>query len=521
MPRLHHRGPDPARAHVKRALAALGVLVWCLLLLLPAVASAHAAVVSTDPIDGARLPVSPTSVSITFNEPVTLAPGGLRVVRSDGTLADAGAEVANGTTVTQAITPLPDGWYVMAWSIVSEDGHVVHGSATFAVGDADTAARPVTSITPSVLETTLWLTRGLADLALLAGVGALFAWVVLGARTLRVASLMGALLTVGALAGGAWLLVEMSDAGTGWLSTGYAVSGIVRAVLLAFALAALVVRPADGRLALVAGLLAVATLAVGGHATDSPLTSLTLVVHLLAAVTWLGAAPAVALVLWDRAVPDEPDALGVVRGFSRFATVTLFLVIVGGSASALLLTNGLEDGVTTYVWIVLAKLAVVGVAATIGALGRRGLGHGAGRARYRRLFLLDASLLIAVVALSSALTLVGPHTGHTGHADHEAGSPRCAVPIGDIGATFVADPGTPGTNTLTVTGPDPGVEGVTVSLVHPYAEGAAIEVPLASEHHGWTGSAALPFTGDWTVDIAVRLDTFTRATGSCVFTIAP
>ena len=66
-----------------------------------------------------------------------------------------------------------------------------------------------------------------------------------------------------------------------------------------------------------------------------------------------------ALVLWDRRVPDQPDALGVVRGFSRTATLTLFLVILGGSASALLLTNGLESGVTTYVWIVLAKLGVV------------------------------------------------------------------------------------------------------------------------------------------------------------------
>src|SRR6185436_11874885 len=61
-----------------------------------------------------------------------------------------------------------------------------------------------------------------------------------------------------------------------------------------------------------------------------------------------------------RRVPDEPDALGVVRGFSRTATVTLLLVVLGGSASALLLTNGLDSGITTYVWIVLAKLAVVG-----------------------------------------------------------------------------------------------------------------------------------------------------------------
>ena len=216
---------------------------------------------------------------------------------------------------------------------------------------------------------------------------------------------------------------------TAWLSTGYALSAMARLGLLLVTLAALVVRPARERLALVAGMLGVATLAVGGHAAGSPLTSVTLVIHLLAAVTWLGAAPAVALVLWDRRVPDAPDALGVVRGFSRTATLTLLLVVLGGSASALLLTNGLESGVTTYVWIVLAKLAVVGTAALAGALGRRGLSNGASRRRYQRLFLLDACLLVVVAALSSALTLVGPHGTHDDHGGHQVG----VTPLRDVG----------------------------------------------------------------------------------------
>ncbi|MET0772914.1 MAG: copper resistance protein CopC [Candidatus Limnocylindrales bacterium] len=506
---------------VARLPVALLVLVCSLLLLVPLGVSAHAGVVATDPVDGARLPASPPVVSVTFNEPVTLAPGGLRVVKPDGSLADVGDEVDTGTVVSQAIEPLPDGWYVMAWSIVSEDGHVVHGSATFAVGDADAAARPQPSITPSSLETALWLARGLADLALLAGAGALFAWVALGARTRRVALLPRIALAVAAIGGSAWLLVEASDAGSAWLSTGYALSAITRLALVLLAVGSLLVRPARERLALLSSLLAVATLAVGGHAAGSPLTSVTLVIHLLAGVTWLGAAPAVALMLWDRSVPDQPDALGVVRGFSRTATLTLFLVILGGSASALLLTDGLASGITTYVWIVLVKLAVVALAALMGALGRRGLTNGAGRRHYRRLFLLDACLLVVVAALSSALTLVGPHGTHAVHGDHQVGSPRCAMAVGETGITVVADPGTPGTNTLTVTGPAATVEGVTLELEHPYAEGAALEVPLTSSHHGWTGAAAMPFTGTWTATVRIRVDTFTEASGSCDLTIAP
>ncbi len=191
------------------------------------------------------------------------------------------------------------------------------------------------------------------------------------------------------------------------------------------------------------------TLAWGGHATGSPLTSLTLMFHLLAAMTWLGAAPAVALVMWDRTVLDD-DALGTVRRFSRLATFALVVLVVGGAASGLLLTNGLEGGLTIYVWILLAKVVVVGVAAAMGAWGRRGLGHGADRGRYRQLFLLDSGLLVAVAFLSSALTLVGPHQGHAGHDDHMIGSPRCSMTVGQgngaFGAAFVADPGTPGSN---------------------------------------------------------------------------
>ena len=52
-------------------------------------------------------------------------------------------------------------------------------------------------------------------------------------------------------------------------------------------------------------------------------------------------------------------------------------------------------------------------------------------------------------------------------------------------------------------------------------DGAAIEVPLTSSHHGWVGTAAMPFTGAWQATVQVRLDTFTQASGSCELTIAP
>jgi putative copper export protein len=369
----------------------------------------------------------------------------------------------------------------------------------------------------------LWLTRGLSDLMLLVAGGAGVAWVILGARTRRVKRLWLGILATGVLALGSWTVIEIIDGGSAWLSTEYAISSMVRLALLAAALGLLVLRPPRPRGALAVTGLALLTISWGGHATGSLLTSLTLAIHLVAAVTWLGAAPAVAVVMWDRSVPDH-EARRTVSAFSRLATVALFVLIAGGSVSALLLTNGLDGGLTLYVWIVLAKVGVVGVAALMGAFGRRDLGS-ASRARYRRLFLLDTALLIVVAFLSSALTLVGPHEGHADHGDHAVTSPRCSMTLGQgssaFGAAFIADPGTSGTNELLVSGLPAGVQGVTLELLHTYAGGSPIAVPLTQDPRGWVGTSALPFTGAWTVTTLVRVDTFTEASGTCDITIAP
>ena len=215
-----------------------------------------------------------------------------------------------------------------------------------------------------------------------------------------------------------------------WLGTQYAWSGITRLVLLALGLGLLLLRPPRTRAAAVAALLAVLTLAWGGHATDSPADQPDARRpparrRHLAGCRARGRAGDVG----PRRSRTTRRSL-VVRGFSRLATVALFVLIAGGSASALLLTNGLEGGLTIYVWIVLAKVGVVGIAALMGAWGRRGLARGADRGRYRRLFLLDSTLLVVVALLSSALTLVGPHQGHAGHEGHDMTSPRCSMTLG-------------------------------------------------------------------------------------------
>lgn len=60
-----------------------------------------------------------------------------------------------------------------------------------------------------------------------------------------------------------------------------------------------------------------------------------------------------------------------------------------------------------------------------------------------------------------------------------------------------------------------------MSLAHPFAGGAATQVTLTQAGGAWTGSAVLPFTGDWQATLAVRVDSFTEEQAACTFQVAP
>jgi copper transport protein len=106
-------------------------------------ASAHAVLSTSTPAEGERLPQAPSSVALTFTEPVSLGLGGVSVLNSDGTRVDAGqAEQPAPNRVRADVTPgLPEGTYLISYRVTSTDGHVVSGGIVFAIGDQlDTGA---------------------------------------------------------------------------------------------------------------------------------------------------------------------------------------------------------------------------------------------------------------------------------------------------------------------------------------------------------------------------------------------
>lgn len=101
-------------------------------------ASAHAIVESTEPgidqvVDGA-----PTEVVMTFNEPVEIAFGAIRVFDTRGRRVEEGdAEHLPGQADSVRVglrSGLADGTYTVTWRVVSADGHPIEEAFVFHVG---------------------------------------------------------------------------------------------------------------------------------------------------------------------------------------------------------------------------------------------------------------------------------------------------------------------------------------------------------------------------------------------------
>ncbi|MEU6860621.1 copper resistance CopC family protein [Glycomyces sp. NPDC046736] len=101
-------------------------------------ASAHAAVVGTDPEDGATLDTAPASVSATFSEILDGPSTTIAVTGPDGEVVEVEAAEYDGDTFTQPMRYTVPGEYTLAYRVISEDGHRIDGSVTFTVAQIPT-----------------------------------------------------------------------------------------------------------------------------------------------------------------------------------------------------------------------------------------------------------------------------------------------------------------------------------------------------------------------------------------------
>ena len=377
------------------ALAVIGLLV------LPAVASAHALLISSSPSPGAGLGAAPAAITATFSEPLNRPLSTLTLTTSGGRAVRATVS-GDGPTrlVLRPVLRLQRGVYEVRWRTVSaDDGHTAQGSYSFGVRAS--VLGPAVSAAPGPLADGGWL-RALLDAtfdgALILFCGSVFcsallsapgsgpaAWLVpdesrreVGRRQWRrtvaigfAAALFSLVATVadaahagGGISGRALHDYLVSD------FAGYTRLAVPAMLLLSVVMAA---RGAP-RWASGPAVLALAAVAAGGHSSSARLSGVAFsadLVHLIAASVWLGGIAVIAIAwvprLRDLGAAGRRRIVEVV--LPRFGAVALpaffALVVAGGLNAVTELGSPQALWSTGYGRVLLVKTSLVGVLALL------------------------------------------------------------------------------------------------------------------------------------------------------------
>jgi copper transport protein len=548
-----------------RLVAGLGTLLtgWAVLMAaVAAPASAHASVVATDPLDGARLASVPAMVTVTFDESVSLGAGYLKVTDSSARAVDDGRVDHPGAAGTTLSVPLKaglsDGSYVVSWRVVSADSHVVSGSIRFVVGngplasagaagtsDAGATRSPgigaLAVIARLVGFAGLFLLGGLWVLFLApigaraAGLGARMAWAGWGGATVGA---VGDVLVQGAQSSGrgigSLLSAAQIDQALGgtygqlrcWSLIGLGLIGLLLPAVLRSAAERRTHGAPEAALVLYVGVLC--TLSGSGHAASASPRVLALaadVAHLCAAGAWLGGLAFLAVVLLPS--QDPLDAHRAARSFSPVAAGAIAVLLGTGvyqSWREVRSVPALLD--TTYGRLVLIKLALLIAIVVAAAASRRwASGRSGTRAAPRRGLIVE--LALGVAALLAAATLVGEPPAAAAYAQAQSAKPASAT--ADLGggrsARVTIDPARHGLVSLSLQisggngsgAPISAPLSVTLSATLAAAQLGPIAIPLSAAGGGASGQysaadVALASAGRWVFALSVRLSTFDAVT---------
>jgi copper transport protein len=558
---------------VSRRALALGLLVAALFGLgfgLAGPASAHASVVSSDPIDGSRLASVPSVVTITFDEAVGLGSiGYLHVTDQSGRRVDAGAAyhpAGDGAKVADRLrSGLGDGTYTASFRVISADSHPVAGTVRFVVGNGVLSASAIGTstvdhVTSAVFDIARWIS--FAGLALLAG-----SWLILsiwpqGRDDRRARTIVWTGLGVSAAGAAAELLLQGPyTAGTGvsdvanWslldatLHTSYGQYHGARLLLLgvsAFLLGSafqnITRRPGAESLApLVGGGIALTFSAVGHAATTSPdpLSITADLLHISAMAIWLGGLVMLVGAILPRHEPDELQA--VLPVFSRVAFLSVTVLAMTGSYAA---WHGVGTVhaifTTTYGLLVVTKFVLF-----IGVLLVASLSRAIVQRRYlrlpvayamsdvdelatvlpakplqverlRRSVLVEVALAIGVLAATSVL-VAQPRGKEAVAIAQQRPASASALLGGGRAVTVTIEPGKHGTVTTTVAlSPGTQPNQVTATATLPAQQLGPIPLALSANGTNLYGSSGidLPAAGNWMINLVITTSQFDATTTS-------
>lgn len=531
-----------------RAPTVVALLLGILLVPLWAATAAwaHAGLIGTDPADGTLLPAAPAAVTLTFSEPVSPAGDATRLFDATGEQVPAEFSVVDTTATLAPRDTLTDGTYVVAWRVISADGHPISGGLTFSVGvrSSEVVTVPVQGTESDPVLTTVRIAlEGLRYLGMLTLLGLVTFRLLVDtggaarpvARRFRIAeAATGATAAVAAVLlvpvlrswqdgpGTTGVGAALLDGSTWWSDNGLAAGLSVVAVLV-------LRRAGRWPLLAAAAVAAVAALALVGHTRSFGPAWLVVgadVLHVLTAATWVGGILALCLLLVRPPATADPMSTAIAVG--RFSALAAWLV-AGLAAAGLVLFFWIAGEfsalwTTAYGVLVLVKSALVLVVVAIAAVNRFRVVPAVradpttGLPRLRRTVTIEAVLLVVVVLVTGALVSQPPRPDPVA----PAADPRTRqLELGDAAATLIIAPGVRGPNTVQLMlidaagRPAAPLEPPTISVSLPEQELGPFTSELYELGAGyWQTDVELVVPGTWTITVGARLSEFEAPSAS-------
>ncbi|GAA0449712.1 copper resistance protein CopC [Actinoplanes capillaceus] len=550
----NHAGMPVKTIERRRVLAVLAGLLLGLFgpLLAAAPASAHAALVGSDPANGSVVPDAPNRVTLTFSESVQLISDKIQVLAPDGSRADQGEPTVSGSQVT---VPLRSGGgrgtYLVSYRVTSADSHPVAGTITYSVGAASTPPAPtqetgveVDPVVGALIPIGKYL--GYAGLVLLVGPVLVLAllWphrldrrgpgrvIWTGIGLVAGSTLLGLWLQAPYTLGTGLFEVTVDDLRDVLASTFGAVMLVRLGVIVAaaFLLRPLLTGPAGGEsrldLALlgVLGVTALATWPLTGHPTASPVPGVSVVIdalHLGAMAVWLGGLVMLFAFLLPRA--DARELGAILPIWSRWAAAAVGALIFAGVVQALIEVSTLDGLInSTYGRMILAKVGLAAAVLAVAAFSRKLVKSRAAAETpgpLRRIVLAELAITAVVLGVTSLLVQEPPpRTAQAVESGPVSTTVDQTLTSEKMSLQVSIFPAQAGNNSIHLyaytpdSKPLPVVEWkATASLPAKNLEN--IEVPLLriTDFHA-IGDVNLPYPGDWEFKFTARTTEIDQST---------
>ncbi|WP_203337455.1 copper resistance CopC/CopD family protein [Nocardioides limicola] len=514
-------------------LAATTAVVAAVLAAFAIPAHAHASVIDSDPAHHQVLTEAPRSLTLTYNEPVTLVPDQVVLYDATATVVPSQARTEGARLIVDVDQELADGTYVLTWRIISADTHPVGGALTFSVGEPSPSVAPIGgSAEASTVGLSVWGFIGYLGLFLAIGTAIFTTWLLPrlsrfdeAARRIRQLTLAGSAVAV--LAGLAGLQLTVGNqlgSSVGLVEAWRGASADLRwsLVLLALGLGAVTAgvmcRPHPARPLVGAGtVLATISPALTGHSRLELVSTAADAVHVLAGGVWLGGLIALAISL-PAATSRAELAAQLLSRFSTVAAAVLSILVLTGLLLAWRIVPSPEALIDTgYGRLLLTKTGLVLIVVALAAWNRfvllprtrraTGSARVATTGTVRRTVAAEAAVLVGVLAVTGFL-VNQPPAGR-----EQPPLVQTAVLADQHPIELEVTPARTGSNRIRVRLLDPGGGRATVSPVLRVTKGdlnlGEIRLIHASGG-GHLGDVIIPETGTWTFTVSARLDRFSE-----------